>query len=543
LLAIDGAEADNCSQFLFLIPELVSVWEAPMMKLRSLYADRAKYQCPARCYRPRLEILETRELPSTCTVDRLTDNNEGGNGMGDLRYCITNATDGDDIQFSVTGTINLTGALPGLTHSITMEGPGPDQLTVRRDTGGDYRIFTVNFGTTASIAGLTISNGSNPFGGGIFSAGSLTLTNVTVSGNKADTLLDYTNYSSGGGIANDGTLTLNNVTISGNTAESTQYSLGGGIINYGTVTLNNSTVSGNTAVQYNQDAALGGGIANGGTLTLDNSTVSGNIATSGGYSEGGGIYDNTIRTVAVNNSTIAGNSSNGYGGGVYEFSSTNARNTIIAGNTTYLSFGGPDLYGNLGSLGHNLIGNTQGGSGFDSTDLLNVNPLLGPLQDNGGPTETMALLPGSPAIDAGDNTDAPEWDQRGPGYPRIVNGIIDIGAFEYQGDGSGPSASGEARGRPILAAVVFDLPPRADFTPILSSATFPGQATIASVTRGVAPRWEEVSAPSAIVEDPRLASVHEGAPGPMPSLWPDPGPLQWSWPNPDLFPQEAGLAR
>jgi hypothetical protein len=96
---------------------------------------------------------------------------------------------------------------------------------------------------------------------------------------------------------------------------------------------------------------------------------------------------------------------------------------------------------------------------------------------------------------------------------------------------------------PILPAVVFDLPPRADFTPILSSATFPGQATIASVTRGVAPRWEEVSVASAIVVDPRLASVHEKAPGPMAALWPDPGPLQWSWPNSDLFPQEAGLAR
>jgi hypothetical protein len=106
-----------------------------------------------------------------------------------------------------------------------------------------------------------------------------------------------------------------------------------------------------------------------------------------------------------------------------------------------------------------------------------------------------------------------------------------------------PSASEEARGRPVMATVVFDLPPRADFTPILSSATSPGQGTIGSVTRGVGQRWEEVSVPSAIVVDPRLASVHEEAPGSMAALWPDPGPLQWSWPNPDLFPQQAGLAR
>jgi hypothetical protein len=88
----------------------------------------------------------------------------------------------------------------------------------------------------------------------------------------------------------------------------------------------------------------------------------------------------------------------------------------------------------LTSRGHNLIGNTQGGCGFVSSDLLNVNPLLGPLQNNGGPTQTMALLPGSPAINAGDPTDAPAYDQRGPGFPRLVNGHIDIGAFEVQPD-------------------------------------------------------------------------------------------------------------
>ena len=91
-----------------------------------------------------------------------------------------------------------------------------------------------------------------------------------------------------------------------------------------------------------------------------------------------------------------------------------------------------DIAGDIVSLGHNLIGSTSDGSGFrpDLGDQLNVNPLLGPLQDNGGPTFTCALLPGSPAIDAGDNTDAPLSDQRG--FTRIVNGTIDIGAYELQ---------------------------------------------------------------------------------------------------------------
>jgi len=126
-------------------------------------------------------------------------------------------------------------------------------------------------------------------------------------------------------------------------------------------------------------------------------------------------------------------------GGIYNNdgtqSVTNCRNTIIAGNT---GSGSPDVSGSLTSQGHNLIGDGSGGSGFVATDLVGtsaspVDPKLGPLQDNGGPTQTMALLPGSPAIDAGDNAFAPgPYDQRGPGFPRVVNGKIDIGAFEVQ---------------------------------------------------------------------------------------------------------------
>ena len=107
-----------------------------------------------------------------------------------------------------------------------------------------------------------------------------------------------------------------------------------------------------------------------------------------------------------------------------------------------------------------LVGDSADASGFAPTDLLDIDPLLGPLADNGGPTLTMALLPGSPAIDAGDNTDAPEWDQRGPGLPRIVDGTIDIGAFEVQATGisNPPSARrpppSARRGSPDPAVLV-----------------------------------------------------------------------------------------
>src|SRR6516165_3110011 len=359
----------------------------------------------SRSFRPRLEVLENRTLLSFagCIVDRLTDTGAGSGLMGDLRYCITNVTDGDDIIFAVQGTINLTGALPDLTHSISIEGPGASSLTVQRDTGGDYRILTVARGATVVLSGLTIANGSVPetLGGGILSEGSLTISNSTVRGNLAFT--------------------------------------GGGILNEGSLIISNSTIANNT-VNFEYGEVRGGGIYNAGTLTVNNSTISGNAAYSvfaSGAADGGGIY---------NTSTL------------------NMRNTVLARN--YAGRYGPDLFGSLASSGYNVIGNTQGGSGFDPTDLLNTDPLLGPLQNNGGPTLTMALQCGSPAIDAGDNTNAPDWDQRGEGFPRIVNGIIDIGAYEVQEgecDGSAPHGSRDKLNRFVGTALFHHEMPQSGF--------------------------------------------------------------------------------
>jgi hypothetical protein len=307
----------------------------------------------------------------------------------------------DTINFSVVGTINVGNALPLLAGNVSIDGPGPDLVTVRRDTGGNYSIFTVTRDVMVNISGLTISNGSDGRGGGIFNSGTLALRHSVVTGN------------SGAGIYNNGmngraTLTISDSTISGNS--------GDGILNGGTVTISNSTVSGNSGSGIDNEFSV--------MTTVSNSTIAGNTATFGG-----GILSYAGGLTTVTNSTIAGNNAN-YGGGISLISgSMVARNTIIAGNTAPSGY--PDVLGNIGSQGHNLIGNTQGASGWVDTDLLNVDPLLGALQNNGGPTQTMALLPGSPAIDAGDNTGAPMWDQRGPGFPRIEHGVIDIGAFEY----------------------------------------------------------------------------------------------------------------
>lgn len=335
----------------------------------------------------------------TFSVDRLTDAGEGEGLIGDLRYCITNAIDGDAITFAVIGTINLTRALPELRQNISIEGPGANQLTVRRNLGGYYDIFRVT-GGRIRISGLTVANGT----GGIHNSADLILSACRISGNGGLP-------GSGGGIYNSGILAVSDSTIAANSlGDGVVFgycggATGAGVYNVGTLTINNSTISGNRAhctlcVFDCYDIGQGGGVYNGGTLMISNSTVSNNFAD----------YDSGIATERPR--------------------VLHMRNTILAGND------GSDLSGQLSSSGYNLIGDTRGGSGYGDTDLLNVNPLLGQLQDNGGPTFTHALLPGSPAIDAGDPDfiGPPDFDQRGDGFPRTANGRIDIGAFEVQAE-------------------------------------------------------------------------------------------------------------
>jgi hypothetical protein len=280
---------------------------------------------------------------------------------------MTNAQSGDSINFSVSGTINLAADLPAITKNLSIQGPGADKLTVNLSPVIGS-VFAVDSGATATISALTITSGFG-FGGGVDNLGTLTLNKDTISGNGSLT------GQNGGGIANSGALTVTSCTISGNNANKDQYNSGG----------------------------LGGGIYNHGTLTLNNSTVANN----GAYI-GGAIYNDTAATLAMNSDTVSGNSALA-DAGIVGYGSVSMRNTIDAGNAG-------DFGGSVVTSDHNLMGG---------------NPKLGPLQYNGGPTQTMALLAGSLAIDRGDNSGAPSRDQRG--FTRSqVDGLIDIGAFEYQ---------------------------------------------------------------------------------------------------------------
>jgi len=360
---------------------------------------------------------------ATYTVNQLGD---AGDGVCDatctLRDAVNNANnsaDNDVINFSVTGTITLGGTELQIFNngSLTINGPGANQLSISGNM--QSRVFSINSGAIVTINGINVTGGngvgnnSSGNGGGIFSNGSTTIAinNSTISSNTAQR---------GGGMSGNGSWSIFNSTISGNRATSGN---GGGSDSSGQINVTDSTFSDNTA------SVSGGGIYNISRLTLTNSTVSGNSA---GF-RGGGIRNQSPLTMI--NSTIS-NNTGGDGGGIYnDGNSVKSSNTIIAGN---FSSNGPDYSGQVTSLGYNLVGNTSGNTGFNEpTDLLNQNPLLGPLQDNGGPTFTHALLMGSPAIDAGNSTLT--TDQRGfarpvdiPSYPNAANGS-DIGAFEYQG--------------------------------------------------------------------------------------------------------------
>ena len=441
--------------------------------------------------RPIVTLLEERALLSTVpiTVTSLADS-----GPGTLRAAITTADSGSAsnqyaISFasSLSGTINLTEALPNLSNNISITGPGtPTSLTVNRvSTAADFSIFTVNSGETVSISMLTIAGAqtaSDPnglfyglplsAGGGVDNMGNLSVTNVIFNANTS---------TYGGAICNhNGVLVLSNSILTSNASSNGD---GGAIYNDGTVTITNDIFTSNTA----QDDGNGGAITNdSGPLTVIGSTFSNNIAAIGSC-----IYNHVGPAVIIGstftnnpaapggagsviangselhiiNSTIASNGGEGIDDefdsynqmvvtnctiidneiGIVTNGSSPINNSIIAGNTGGRIGGvvGNDILGvfdgNYDIIGNNTgISSTTGTGDQIGTAANPINPDLGPLQNNGGPTQTMAILLGSPAIGTGSVTLAVDQngaslatEQRGTGYPRTTNGYVDIGAYEF----------------------------------------------------------------------------------------------------------------
>jgi hypothetical protein len=373
----------------------------------------------------------------------------------------------DSGSFPVTVTFNCGGAATiTVTRTKTISADttidGGSLITI--SGGHSVGVFSVNTGVTFAVHNLTIANGKSNYGGGIaIFGGTLTVTNSTFSGNRAEAENQEGYFALGGAIYNEngGTLTVTNSTFSGNSA-SGFYGLGGGAVyNAGTLTVTNSTFS------ENDTGVSGGAICtNGGTLTVTNSTFSGNSASGDGgamvtvigtltvtnstfsgnsAANGGGIANGD--TLTVTNSTFSGNSAGDSGGGIAHEGATLTvvTNTIVANSTS-----GGNCSGSITDGGHNIDdGTTCGftGTGCTSTSgssFCSTNPRfdLAGLADNGGPTQTIALQAGSPAINAGDESvcgvpPVNNLDQRGFVRPGTGHTRCSIGAYEAAGTAPG----------------------------------------------------------------------------------------------------------
>ncbi|QSV62267.1 MAG: hypothetical protein HEQ26_05345 [Dolichospermum sp. DL01] len=436
-------------------------------------------------------IAVEQAAPIVLTVTTTADQNDGSATGGlSLRdaIIIANANPTTDYKIQLTGgtTYNLTSN--GINENAALTGDldiksrsnvlyivavgGQATINASGLLNSD-RVFQVLDGGQLSLQNVMVTGGNiSSDGGGIRvdSNAALDLYNSTVTGNKASGF-----FNRGGGIYNSGFVYLRNGSIvSNNIAAGDSSQEGGGIYNSGgTLIATNSTISNNEGGVYGggistvsgsvtlinttvrgNSAGNGGGIrSNGTSVTLLNTTISGNSANS----RGGGIYASTNGVFNLINSTVTKNTAisteygNG-GGGIYSLSATvNLKNTIVAGN---INSNAPDLLSSFLSSAlfngnnNNLIGNLTGAKGTvgTGTDIVNPNPGLGPLQNNGGLTLTHALLSGSPAINAGNNSLIPAdtedldgdgnrtepipYDQRG--LMRLVGGGVDIGAFEVQ---------------------------------------------------------------------------------------------------------------
>ncbi|KPL89513.1 beta strand repeat-containing protein [Ardenticatena maritima] len=374
------------------------------------------------------------------TISGNSATNKGGGIYNNYMATVSNSAINGNSAYYGGGIYNHNG-------TVTVSNSTISSNTASGDGGG------IDNEDTLTVNNSTISGNSANLGGGIYNGDTLTVTNSTISGNSAT--------NTGGGIYSNYMATVSNSAINGNSANN---SFGGGIHNYGDMTVTNSTISGNRAffgggifndsmltvtnstISRNSATTNGGGICNGDTLTVTNSTISGNSATFGG-----GIFSE-VGTATVSNSTISGNRGVWGGGGIKNLGTLTLNRSLISGNTAASS--GNEIYNsdtfnanNYNLFGHSGENSGQAFDGFtpcsgagctditatsDGTNVALASILNPVLALNGGQTKTHSLVDGSPALDAipAGSCGGLTQDQRG--FTRPVNTNCDIGAFELQ---------------------------------------------------------------------------------------------------------------
>jgi len=345
----------------------------------------------------------------------LTVTNTNDDGAGSLRQAIADAASGDTIDFNLLDcpcTIPILSTGFQIQKSLTILGLGADQLFIDGSNIADINrrlMFEIYPGHTVTFDGLTIRRAMGLSSGGIRNGGDFTLSNSVVSQNSTGFY---------GGVSNYGTIKIIKSAIFGNASFSI-----GGLRNLGTATVVNSTLSGNASAEG------GGGIYSAGSLTVVNSTITGNYSGNNLPIEGSGIRI-TSGTATLNNTIVAHNLRD------------NGTVDDISGVVTIANHNLISDAASSGGITHGVNGNIVGNGGIGTIDINTV--LNTTLADNGGATPTHALVPGSPAINAGGNALAVDasgnpltTDQRGAGFPRIIAGIVDIGAYEFSADADG----------------------------------------------------------------------------------------------------------
>jgi hypothetical protein len=302
------------------------------------HTRRTPARKPSTSFRPQLEVLEGREVPSTLKVTNL-----GDSGQGSLRYEIAAAHSGDTIVIEKSGTIQLSSGYElYIGKNLSIQGPGAGKLTITSYYKAT-RIFEVR-AASVTLSGMTIRNGggnassyyssyNDGYGGAILNDfGTLTISGCVLTGNSAGLSMSH-----GGGMANFGTLVVTGCTLSNNSATDVAgYGLGGGIFNEGTLTVSGCTFSGNAASQ-------GGGIYNSGTATVSGCTLSGNSANDATLpdgtvrGQGGAIYN--VGTMRVSGCTLTGNSAFQAGGGIYNAGTLTVSDSYFSRNTPDNIFG------------------------------------------------------------------------------------------------------------------------------------------------------------------------------------------------------------